>query len=40
MSQPDVAALQANLREHLPTDAGGRIAYPARANAVKGCVPN
>jgi SAM-dependent methyltransferase len=40
MSEPDVAALQANLREHLPTDRGGRIAYPARANAVKGRVPN
>jgi SAM-dependent methyltransferase len=40
MSEPDVAALQANLREHLPTDRSGRIAYPARANAVKGRVPN
>ena len=40
MSEPDAAALQANLREHLPTDRSGRIAYPARANAVKGRVPN
>jgi hypothetical protein len=40
MSEPDVAALQAHLREHLPTDRSGRIAYPARANAVKGRVPN
>jgi ubiquinone/menaquinone biosynthesis C-methylase UbiE len=37
MSEPDVARLQAYLRERLPTDHGGRIAYPARANAVKGC---
>jgi ubiquinone/menaquinone biosynthesis C-methylase UbiE len=27
MSEPDVAALQANLREHLPADSRGRIAY-------------
>ena len=40
MSEPDVAALQANLREHLPAASTGRIAYPARANAVKGRVPN
>jgi ubiquinone/menaquinone biosynthesis C-methylase UbiE len=40
MSEPDVAALQANLRKHLPTDHSGRVAYPARANAVKGRVPN
>jgi SAM-dependent methyltransferase len=40
MSEPDVAALQANLRERLPTDHSGRIAYSARANAVKGRVSN
>jgi SAM-dependent methyltransferase len=39
-SEPDVARLQAYLRNHLPTDHSGRIAYPARANAVKGRVPN
>ena len=39
MSAPDVARLQAYLRDHLPTDQSGRIAYPARANAVKGQVP-
>jgi ubiquinone/menaquinone biosynthesis C-methylase UbiE len=36
MSEPDVTRLQAHLREHLPIDQSGRIAYPARANAVKG----
>jgi ubiquinone/menaquinone biosynthesis C-methylase UbiE len=36
MSEPDVARLQTYLRERLPIDRGGRIAYPARANAVKG----
>jgi hypothetical protein len=40
MSDPDIARLQAHLREHLPTDRGGRITYPARANAVKGRVPD
>jgi ubiquinone/menaquinone biosynthesis C-methylase UbiE len=40
MSEPDVARLQAYLREHLPTDHSGRIAYPARANAVKSRVPD
>jgi len=39
MSEPDIARLKAYLREHLPTDRNGRIAYPARANAVKGRVP-
>jgi ubiquinone/menaquinone biosynthesis C-methylase UbiE len=37
MFEPDVVRLQAYLRERLATDHGGRIAYPARANAVKGC---
>ena len=40
MSESEVARLQAHLRDHLPTDGGGRIAYPARANAVKGQVPS
>jgi len=40
MSAPDVARLQTYLRDHLPTDRRGRIVYPARANAVKGRVPN
>jgi len=39
MSESDVTRLQANLRDHLPTDSSGRIAYAARANAVKGRVP-
>jgi hypothetical protein len=36
MSGPDVTRLQAYLREHLPIDQSGCIAYPAWANAVKG----
>jgi ubiquinone/menaquinone biosynthesis C-methylase UbiE len=39
MPEPDVARLKSYLRDHLPTDRNGRIAYPARANAVKGHVP-
>ncbi len=39
MPAPDVERLKAYLRAHLPTDSSGRIAYPARANAVKGRVP-
>lgn len=39
LSETNVAALQADLRERLPTVPSGRIAYPARANAVKGRVP-
>ena len=35
---PDVEQLKASLREHLP-QRNGRIAYPARANAVKGKTP-
>lgn len=38
MSGPDVERLRANLRAQLPIR-NGRIAYPARANAVKGRVP-
>jgi hypothetical protein len=40
MSAPDVARLQTYLRDRLPTDHSGRIAYAARANAVKGRAPN
>ncbi len=40
MPEPEVARLQAYLREHLPTDRSGRIAYPARANAVRARVPD
>lgn len=39
MPAPDVERLKNHLRQHLPTDRSGRIAYPARANAVKGRVP-
>jgi ubiquinone/menaquinone biosynthesis C-methylase UbiE len=40
MSSDDLALLKARMRERLPADATGRISYSARANAVKGCVPN
>lgn len=36
MPQPDVERLKAGLRANLPTGSNGRIAYPARANAVQG----
>jgi ubiquinone/menaquinone biosynthesis C-methylase UbiE len=39
MTKPNVEKLKAYSREHLPTDRTGRIAYKARANAVKGRVP-
>jgi SAM-dependent methyltransferase len=39
MSPIDVARLKDSLRERLPTDQEGHIAYMARANAVKGRVP-
>jgi ubiquinone/menaquinone biosynthesis C-methylase UbiE len=39
MTDPDIERLRANLRATLPTDRTGRIAYPARANAIKGRVP-
>jgi hypothetical protein len=39
MAAPDVARLKAGLRDRLTTDRSGRIAYPARANAVKGRAP-
>ncbi|HVG33806.1 MAG TPA: class I SAM-dependent methyltransferase [Pyrinomonadaceae bacterium] len=40
MASSDLARLRARMRERLPTDATGRITYSARANAVKGRVPN
>jgi len=39
MSEADVERLKTSLRDTLPTDSDGRIAYMARANAVKGTVP-
>jgi SAM-dependent methyltransferase len=39
MSAEQVSALKGRMRALLPTDAAGRIAYAARANAVKGRVP-
>jgi ubiquinone/menaquinone biosynthesis C-methylase UbiE len=39
MSRDEVERLKRLLRERLPGDAAGRIAYSARANAVKGRVP-
>ena len=39
MTSEDLAHLQARMRDRLPADAAGRITYSARANAVKGRVP-
>lgn len=39
MSDADVERLKSDLRESLPKDKSGRIAYKARANAIKGRVP-
>jgi ubiquinone/menaquinone biosynthesis C-methylase UbiE len=39
MAPEEVALLQERMRRRLPADSDGRIAYSARANAVKGCVP-
>jgi SAM-dependent methyltransferase len=39
MSPEQVSALKGRMRTLLPTDAAGRITYSARANAVKGRVP-
>jgi ubiquinone/menaquinone biosynthesis C-methylase UbiE len=39
MSTADVERVKAYLREHLPKDQAGRIAYKARASAAKGRVP-
>lgn len=40
MASEELARLCARMRERLPTDAAGRLNYSARANAVKGRVPN
>ena len=40
MASEDLAHLKKSLRARLPADAAGRITYSARANAVKGRVPN
>jgi len=40
MTSDDRAILKARMQTRLPTDAAGRITYGARANAVKGRVPN
>ena len=40
MASEDLALLKARMRARLPADATGRITYSARANAVKGRVPN
>jgi len=39
MTPDDIARLQDRVRMRIPADAGGRIAYEARANAIKGIVP-
>jgi ubiquinone/menaquinone biosynthesis C-methylase UbiE len=39
MPEQNIERLKAYLRQHLPSDRSGRIQYPARANAVKGYVP-
>jgi SAM-dependent methyltransferase len=39
MASEDLARLEARMRACLPVDAGGRITYGARANAIKGRVP-
>ncbi|MDX6557955.1 MAG: hypothetical protein QOF72_1004 [Blastocatellia bacterium] len=40
MASADIGLLKGRLRARLPPDAAGRIIYNARANAVKGRVPN
>ncbi len=40
MADEDIARLRARMRTRLPADAAGRITCSARANAVKGRVPN
>ena len=39
MPPDDADQLKARVRARLPVDAGARIMYPARANAIKGRVP-
>jgi hypothetical protein len=40
MASDDIALLKSRMRARLPADATGRITCSARANAVKGRVPN
>jgi SAM-dependent methyltransferase len=40
MPPEDVASLKTRMRARLPIDAAGRITYSARANAIRGRVPN
>jgi SAM-dependent methyltransferase len=40
MASGELAVLQSRMRARLPADPTGRITYSARANAVKGRVPN
>ena len=40
LSGQQIERLKDDLRQRLPTDGAGRIAYAARANAVKGRVPD
>jgi SAM-dependent methyltransferase len=40
MASDELARLRARVRARLPADAAGRITYSARANAVKGRIPN
>ena len=40
MASEEIALLKARMRARLPADVTGRITYGARANAVKGRVPN
>lgn len=40
MASGDLALLKARMRAHLPADPAGQITYSARANAVKGSVPD
>ena len=40
MTADEIATLAATMRSSLPADSGGRITCSARANAVKGRVPN
>jgi len=38
MTAEDLSVLKARMREHLPSDADGRVTHAARSNAVRGCV--
>jgi SAM-dependent methyltransferase len=40
MAAEQLTLLQTQMRAQLPADASGSIRYSARANAIKGCVPN